>query len=92
MANNATKNPMVLDTAGTITYHSLLVRGVMCINTSADHLEILKDRNGNIVWQGGSIAAIAPFFYTFLGDRGVLFDGLIVDTISAGSKIFLYTV
>lgn len=92
MANDATKNPMILDTAGLITKNKIKVKGVLVFNTTADHAATLTDNDDNAVFQTASTLALYPFSYFFLGDCGITFDGIKISSLASGTKILIYTV
>jgi hypothetical protein len=94
MANNVSRNPLVIDTAGgsPITTQQLRIRKLRWVGGSAaGHQAIVQDQFGNVFWE--SIAAGANYveetdFSTDLTQRTVV-SGLTVPTLGSG-KLYIY--
>jgi len=97
MANVTSTNPISIDTVTAITIISISndfhVYKIRWVSGSTDDTALVADANGNTIWE-----ARGPFA-AGLGDvnedsdfpqRGFLFNGLKVTTLSAGT-LYLYT-
>ena len=92
MANVATGNPWILDTAATLSTNNILVDKMVFIPNAADNDLIVKDNAGKVIWQIRAITASNNYqssgMETF--DGPFLCNGFVLDTIDAGTlKVYL---
>lgn len=89
MANKFSVNPWVVDTPGAavlIPYH-IKVRQFAWVDYALDtDVVIVKDNVGNVVWKANGASDLRP---VHSGSIGAI-QGLIVDTLPAGSKLYIY--
>ena len=88
MANDLTKNPWVVDTAGSaaILTDFAEVRSIQWIGaTTAGHEAIVQDQSGQVIWRRLAQGANQNFDTEFEGRRGRLVNGLLVPTLASGT-------
>lgn len=89
MANDITGNPIIVDTAGAGNIWpkpgNIRVHHFELFPSAANDAVTVKDRNGKIIWQAKSVSG-DPIITQTPG----WFEGLIVDALSAGAKLFVY--
>lgn len=91
MANNLTRNPWVLDTAGAT---DLWPHGVVFV----DHFElvgyevasdqvIVEDADGNVIWKGDGSADLTNVISNYIGP---LQHGFVLDTLPSNSQLLVF--
>jgi hypothetical protein len=94
MANDITKNPLVIDTAsGTaVLTHSLRIKKIRWVGgTTAGHTAIIQDQNSNLYWESICSGANYAEESDFTEDKSnrTLINGLKVPTLGSG-KLEIY--
>lgn len=91
MANVATTNPMVLDTAAAVLTGPTHVKQIRVIYSADDDDVEITDKNGNSVFlsKAGTIAS-AGRSETVNYPGGIKMDGLTVATIDGTTKVYVY--
>jgi hypothetical protein len=90
MANSTAINPWKLDSTGAVTTGSLYPRSVTWTGGTSGQQCILKDKNGNIVWQAKSAGADISQEINHGPDTGIYWNGLTVDTLASGLVLLYY--
>lgn len=84
MANDLTKNPLILDTVGAVLAdRDISINSVQWVNpTTVGHTVVLLDANGNTVFKATCVVANQSLIKYFR--PGFVFTGLNVDTLGSG--------
>lgn len=88
MANDLTKNPWVVDTAGSAAILTSWadIRSIQWIGgTTAGHAAIVQDQNGVVIWRRLAQGANQNFDSEFEGRFGRRVNGLTVPTLDSGT-------
>lgn len=94
MANDLTKNPFIVDTAGATAIFSdaLAISTIEWIGaTTAGHRAVVKDKDGNVMWESfanGSNFIDRKAFDSYPFSK--FQRGLIVDTLGSGKLYITY--
>jgi len=90
MANNLTGNPLVIDTAATITTYPTKVKFMRWTPTTTGDDLLVVDNAGNTIWTYKALAADANQGITFdLTLDGAVCNGIVVSTIDNGT-LYIY--
>jgi len=94
MANDLTRNPLVIDTAsGTaLTTDARRIKKIRWVNgTTAGHQVILQDQYGNLFWESRAAGAdyVEESDFTFNKSNSAVLSGIKVPTLDSG-KLEIY--
>lgn len=90
MANDFSKNPMVIDTTGTAyTGREISINSIQWVDpTTVGHACVLVDQNGNTIFKAKCVVANQSLIKYFR--PGFVFKGLNLSTLDSGEVHLLY--